>query len=247
MVTQVFQLLQPYICNLKKILYLLLLTLCALSACKKEPTNECPAVWTTNVAGASGKDDVLKIFNGYLTLRNFQGNTLSHPQDGIGITNNDANLVSIAHNIIPYRSKWSLIINTVTVADATGYVEINFSSSTANAGSIIFRNDSIVSVIPGYQNELPLNFRKAWIGSASNLTAELWFMPDFDLGFKLISATDTLSGIMPYFNSGSINVGIYVHKPNNANSSYIVLDKANANEIGQTRFDDNFDCNTIAN
>jgi hypothetical protein len=217
------------------------------TACKKEPTNECLTVWTTNVSGASGNEDVLKVFNGYLTIKNFQGNTLSDAQQGIGIENNDANLVPIAHSVIPYRSKWSLIINTVTVADAAGYVEINFHSSNANAGSIIFRNDSIVSVIPGYQNELPQNFHKAWVGSASNLTAELWLMPDFDLGFKLISATDTLSGTMPYFNSGSINVGIYVHKPNNANSSYIVLDKANANEIGQTRFDDNFDCNTISN
>jgi hypothetical protein len=232
---------------LKKSISLLLLSICAFAACKKEPTNECPTVWETNVTGASGNEDVLKVFNGYLTIRNFQGNTFSDAQQGIGIESNDANLVPIAHSVIPYRSKWSLIINTVTVADAAGYVEINFHSSTANAGSIIFRNDSIVSVIPGYQNELPQNFHKAWVGSASNLTAELWLMPDFDLGFKLTSATDTLSGTMPYFNSGSINVGVYVHKPNNANSSYIVLDKANANEIGQTRFDDNFDCNTIAN
>lgn len=203
-------------------------------------------MWTTNIPAASGNDQVLKVFNGYLTIRNYQGNALSNEQKGIGIENNDASLIPIAHNVIPYRSKWSVLINTVTVADAAGYVEINFHSSTANAGSIIFRNDSIVSVIPPYQNQLPVNFHRSWIGSASNLTAELWFMPNFELGFKLINATDTLSGIMPYFNNGSINVGIYVHKPNNANSSYIVLDKVNANDIGQTRFDDNFDCNTIA-
>ena len=233
---------------MKKLLPALFISVFCFTACKKElPENNCPTVWSTNVPGASGNDDVLRIFNGFLTIRNFQGNTLSDAQNGIGIESNDANLVPIYHTVIPYRSKWSVIINTVTVADAAGYIEINFRSSTANAGSIIFRNDSIVSVIPGYQNQLPQNFHKSWVGSASNLTAELWFAPNFNLGFKLINTTDTLSGTMPYFNSGSINVGIYVHKPLNSNSSYIILDNVNANEIGQTKFDDNFDCNTIAN
>lgn len=71
-------------------------------------------------------------------------------------------------------------------------------------------------------------------------------MPDFDLGFKLINGTDTLSGIMPYFNSGSINVAISVKMPSGSGQSSIVLDKVTANDLGQTKFDDTFDCATIA-
>ncbi|UPT65944.1 MAG: hypothetical protein M0D57_15750 [Sphingobacteriales bacterium JAD_PAG50586_3] len=74
------------------LLPILVASLLFFAACKKEPVNNCPTVWKTNVSGASGNDDVLKVFNGYLTIRNFQGNTLSDAQQGIGIENNDANL-----------------------------------------------------------------------------------------------------------------------------------------------------------
>lgn len=215
------------------------------TGCKKELDTNCPAIWTTNNPAAIGTNS-LQYFNSTLAIRNYQGNINSNSPGGIGMISKDATMQQTGHSIIPFKGKWVISIPSVFVADMAGAVEINFRSNTKNAGSIIFRADSIVSQIPGHENELPVNFARQWQGYATNLTAELWFMPDFDLGFKLINGTDTLSGIMPYFNSGSINVAISVKMPSGSGQSSIVLDKVTANDLGQTKFDDTFDCATIA-